>query len=225
MIVLSVGGSLINPGVPDANFLRNISALLREECKRTPIAVVTGGGKTAREYAEAVRKLGGSEFQADEAAILSTRQNALLLIAALNDVAYPLVCRDFDEAAEATLTHKIVVMGGTIPGITTDADAALLAEKLGAKRLINLSNIDAIYDSDPKKNKNAKRFTELSFEKLLELASESDKRKAGEHFVFDLVACKIVARSKIISHFVHGRDLECVKKAFRGEKNHGTIVK
>ncbi len=225
MIVLSIGGSLINPGTPDLAFLKNISALLREECKRQPIAAVSGGGSSARVYAEAIRKMGGGEFQADEAAILSTKQNAMLLISALNGVAYPMVCRDFDEAAEAILSHKIIVMGGTIPGITTDADAALLAEKLGASRLINLSNIDAIYDSDPKKNKNAKRFTELTFEKMLELASESDKRTAGTHFIFDLVACKIIARSKIVTHFVHGRDMECARAAIRGEKDHGTVVK
>ncbi|MBI5158732.1 UMP kinase [Candidatus Micrarchaeota archaeon] len=225
MIVLSVGGSLINPGTPDLVFLKNIASLLRDECKKEPIGIVTGGGAAARTYADAIRKAGGGEFQADEAAILSTKQNALLLIAALGDVAYPLVCRDFDEAAEASVTHKIVVMGGTIPGITTDTDAALLAEKTGAKRLINLSNIDAIYDSDPKKNKNAKRYAELSFEKMLELASESDKRTAGTHFIFDLVACKIIARSKIVTHFIHGRDMECVKSALAGKKDHGTIVK
>ena len=44
-------------------------------------------------------------------------------------------------------------MGGTIPGIITDADAALLAEAINSRRLVNISNVDAIYDSNQKKIK------------------------------------------------------------------------
>ncbi|MEM3030547.1 MAG: UMP kinase [Candidatus Micrarchaeia archaeon] len=225
MVVLSIGGSLINPGEPDVVFLQNMARLLRRVSKRHPVAIVAGGGVVARQYAEAMRKVGGSEFEADEAAILSTRQNAMLLIAALNGAAYPKVPLDFDEASRASLSHRIVIMGGTIPGITTDTDAALLAEKLHASRLVNLSNIDAIYSGDPKRDKRARRFTQLSYDKLIELASAADKRRAGTNFVFDLLACKIIARSGIETHFVHGRDLESVERAIDGLKHKGTVVR
>jgi len=225
MVVLSIGGSLINPGEPDIVFIKNIARLLRRVSKRHPIAVVAGGGMPARQYAEAMRRVGGSEFEADEAAILSTRQNAMLLIAALNGAAYPKVPLDFDEAGKASLSHRIVIMGGTIPGITTDTDAALLAEKLHAKRLVNLSNIDAIYSGDPKKDKGARRFTQLSYDKLIEIAGEADRRRAGTNFIFDLLACKIIARSGIEAHFVHGRDLESAERAMDGLRHKGTVVK
>lgn len=225
MIVLSVGGSLINPDPPDLVFVRNFVKLIKAEAKKQKIAILTGGGKPARSVAGAIRELSQNEFLADEAAILATRQNGLILIAALGVDAYPNVATSFREAAAALASHNIVVMGGTIPGITTDADAALLAEKLGAKRLVNISNIDALYSADPRKDKNAARFAELAFVRLVELASASDQRKAGTNFPFDLVACKLVSRSRIETHFVHGRDQDSIKKAIAGVRHKGTVVK
>ncbi|MEW6329405.1 MAG: UMP kinase [Candidatus Micrarchaeota archaeon] len=224
-VVISLGGSLLNPNEPDTNYIKEIAGLLLKMGKRYKLAVVTGGGNAARVYARAVRRAGGNEFLADESAIIATRQNALLLIAALGKDAYQTVIKNFDQAAVASTTNKIIVMGGTIPGFTTDSDAVLLAEKMGARRVVNLSMIDGIYDSNPKRNRNAKKYAHLTFEKLVELASRYDKRKAGEHFVFDLFACKIIARSKIETHFVHGRRLGDVERAIKGEKHSGTMVK
>jgi uridylate kinase len=224
-VVVSLGGSLINPGEPDLKFLREISKLLIKLKNQYKLAVVCGGGKPARTYLQAVRELTKNEFLADEIAIMATKQNASLLIAALGNGAYPNVISSFSHVANALLSNKIVVMGGTIPGITTDTDAALLAEKIGAKRLVNLSNVNAVYSSDPKKDKNAKKLSKMSFNELAELAFKSDKREAGTHFIFDLVACKIIERAKIETHFVYGGDLKEVEKAIKGEKHSGTVIK
>ncbi|VVB66742.1 Uridylate kinase [Candidatus Gugararchaeum adminiculabundum] len=224
-VVLSIGGSLINPGEPDTDFLEKIASLLKKMPYR--FGLVCGGGKVARHYAKAVRDLKGNEFEADETAVISTKQNARLLIAALGKEAYPTVMNDFEKAGEVACNEKVkfIVMGGTIPGITTDTDAVLLAEKLRAKRVINLSNVDGIYDSNPKENPKAKKYDAMSFDQLVELANRSDQRKAGTNFVFDVMACKLIARSKIETHFVNGKNLKDVEKAINGEKHSGTIVK
>ncbi|VVC03701.1 Uridylate kinase [Candidatus Burarchaeum australiense] len=225
MIVLSVGGSLINPGEPDLAYLHKIAESLRHN-RGLGIIAVTGGGKPARTYAEAIRKLGGNEFKADETAILSTRQNAHLLTAAIGRKdGHVIVPQDFDEAARAALSGRIVVMGGTIPGLTTDADAALIAEKLHAERIVNLSNVDGIYDSDPRKNKGAKKYKNMSFGQMVQLALRSDERTAGTHFIFDMFACKIIARSRIETHFVNGKNMLDVENAMRGKAHGGTVVK
>ncbi|MFA6035835.1 MAG: UMP kinase, partial [Candidatus Micrarchaeia archaeon] len=182
MIVLSVGGSLVNPGEPDVAYLRKLSEILRHN-RPLGIIIVTGGGKPARTYANAIRALEGNEFMADEAAILSTRQNAHLLIAAIGKKdGHVIVPQDFDEAARSALSGRIVVMGGTIPGLTTDADAALIAEKLHAERIVNLSNTAGIFDSDPRKNPKAKKYNQMNFQQLVSLAMRSDERTAGTHF-------------------------------------------
>jgi uridylate kinase len=90
---------------------------------------------------------------------------------------------------------------------------------------VNVSNVDAIYDSDPRKNKNAKRFTKMTHDELIRLAVESDGRTAGTHFVFDILACKLIARSKIETHFVSCKNLDSIKSAIDGKTHDGTIVK
>ena len=67
-VVLSIGGSLINPGKPDVKFLKNIAALIVKLKAKFQLAILCGGGQPARDYASAVRGFGGNEFVADEAA-------------------------------------------------------------------------------------------------------------------------------------------------------------
>jgi len=223
-IALSIGGSsMSHDGKPDVLFLKKIAAILKKS-KHT-FGIVTGGGHNARVYANAARELGASEFEADAVAILSTKKNAHLMVHALRGLAYQNVLDDFEEARAVAEHHKVVVMGGTIPGITTDTDAVLLAEAMEAKRMINVSNVEAIYDSDPRKNKNAKKFSKLTYEELNKLAAKSDMRKAGTHFVFDMLACKLIQRSGIEIHFVSGHNLRDLEKAIDGKAHSGTVVR
>ncbi len=223
-VVLSIGGSAVVPeGKPNVALLRKLAAMLRQS--KNSFGIVVGGGPPARTYANAARELGAGEFDADQIAIMSTKQNAKLVLAALGDMAPPEVAHSFEKARSLATGHKAVVMGGTIPGITTDADSVLLAEATGAKRLVNVSNVSGIYDSDPKKNAKAKKFDSMSYDQLITLAMSSDKRTAGTNFVFDLLACKLIARSKIETHFVSWKDLDGVKAAIEGARHDGTVVK
>jgi uridylate kinase len=225
-VVLSVGGSSVIPeGKPDFAFLRGLAQLIKRS--RSSFGILTGGGPVARMYANAARELGASEYEADSIAITSTRQNAHLVIAALAGAGVDVhnrVLSDFEEAKIPAHETKAVVMGGTIPGITTDTDSVLLAEAIGAKRLVNISNVEAIYDSDPKINKNAKRYSKMTYDELISLAAASDRRMAGTNFVFDLLACKLIARSKIETHFVSARKMDGVENAVEGRKHGGTVV-
>jgi len=221
-VVLSIGGSLLNDGKPNAEMAKKIADVMKET--GMPLAAVCGGGKQARKRAERARKKTGSEFEADLAGIKITHKNAEALRAVLGEDAGAKIFKDFKQARKAVGTQKYIVMGGTIPGITTDADSALLAEALGAKRLVNVSNT-AIYDSDPRENPNAKKFDQMTYAELISLANKSDARMAGTHFVFDMLACSLIARSKIETHFVDGRDAEQLKAAILGQKHNGTLVR
>jgi len=222
-IVLSLGGSLVNPGAPDTQYVASLVRLLSG--MKYKFGIVVGGGKLARQWADAARKKGGNEFEADEAAIKATKKNAQIVINAIKKDVNVKVCETFDEARRQAAKHKFVVMGGTIPGITTDSDAVLLAECLGAKRVLNLSNIDGVYSDNPVRNQNAKKFHRMDYAKMIDLAGKNDMRTAGTHFVFDFLACKLIARSKIEAHFVHGKNLLDVRKAVDGKPHGGTVVK
>jgi uridylate kinase len=220
-IVLSVGGSLLNDGKPNKEMCDSIAAAIRST--ETNCAIVCGGGKEARISAEAARKKYKNEFDADLAGIKITHKNAEALRKSLGKDAGTKIFYDFQSARAASNKQRYVLMGGTIPGITTDADAALLAEALKAKKLINVSKT-AIYDLDPTKNKKAKRFSKMTYSQLIDLATKNDKRKAGTHFIFDLLACTLISRSNIQTHFIDGRDLSQLINAILGEKHDGTIV-
>lgn len=226
-VVISLGGSLVNPGKPDMHYINSFCKMLR--LTSYDFGIVVGGGKLARVYAQAARERGANEFEADVAAIKATKQNAKTVIGVLQKQArgkvYPRVCSTFDEAKRAARKYRFVLMGGTIPGITTDADTVLLAEYLHSKRVLNLSNIDGVYSANPHENPNAKKYTTMTYQQLIELAGSNDRRVAGTHFVFDFLACKLIARSRIETHFVHGRNLLDVKKAIEGRKHGGTVIR
>lgn len=223
-VVLSVGGSMVVPDLkPDLDFIKALARVLKKS--KNSFGIITGGGSVARLYAKAARELGAGEYEADSIAITSTRQNAQLLIAGLAKAGLDVhkkALTDFDEAK--TVTNKVLVMGGTIPGITTDTDSVLLAEAIGARRLVNVSNVDAIYESDPRKDPGAKRFSRMGYDELIGLAASSDKRKAGTNFVFDILACKLISRSGIEAHFVAGKKMDDLENAIEGRKHGGTVV-
>ena len=226
-IVISLGGSLLfnEDGSRNGEYIKELAEMLIRLKKGVQIAVCVGGGTLARKYAEEARKKTGSEFFADRAAIKATKENAKELIKALGKNAFPEVIEELDNAEVALKKNLIPVGAGILEGTTTDFDSMLIAERLGAEELVNMSKIEAVYSEDPRKNPNAKRYKEMTHQQLLELAIRSDMRRAGTNFVFDSVASKLAARSNITIHFVDGRNLQEVEKALAGKKHSGTVVK
>lgn len=222
-VVISIGGSVLVPNEEDADYMKKLASMLKEISATHKLFVVTGGGRIARYYILFGRALNADERYLDELGIEVTRLNARLLIKALGDQAYPKPAEDIDEAEEAGNTYKIVVMGGTAPGHTTDAVSAMLAEKVGAVRLVNATNVDSVYDSDPKKNENAKKFDRMSYEQLKGVSSEKHER-AGPTVIFDPKGADIINKAKIPLYVCHGRNLEALKNAILGKEFNGTIV-
>lgn len=114
-------------------------------------------------------------------------------------------------------------MGGTEPGHTTDGVAAMLAERIGADRIVNATSVDAVYSDDPKTNGEAEKYSEITIERLEELVyGEHGASKSG---IFDPLGVKIAKKNKIDIFMVHGRDLEDLRSAILGHKVKGTVVK
>ncbi len=222
-VVISIGGSILVPNDNDADYLKVLASLLKKVSETHKLYVVTGGGKIARYYIAQGRGLGADEHFLDELGIKVTRLNALLLCKVLGYYANPKPVLNIDEAVNAAENYKIVVMGGTEPGHTTDAVSAMLAEKVGALRLVNATSVDGVYDSDPKKNKNAKKFKTMTHEQLTEITSKSEGF-AGPTVIFDPKGSKIIERANIPLFVCHGRDLEALAYAILGKVFKGTIV-
>jgi uridylate kinase len=220
-IVVSVGGSVLAHSL-NADKFRGYASAIKEISKKNTIFIVTGGGQAARDYIALARELGADETTNDLIGIELTRLNARLLIAALGDSAYYEPPMNYKEARNASLTSKIVVMGGVTPGQTTDAVSAILAEYIGADLLINATSIDGVYTGDPKNNKDAKKFDALRPQQLIEIVMRTEM-KAGANSPIDLLAAKIIERSNIRTIILHGEDPQNIVDAVSG-KHTGTVV-
>lgn len=193
-IVIKLSGRAF--GDDAAEELKKYSNMLLEISAQVQPIVVAGGGKVARHYINIARGFGSDEASLDIMGIEVSRLNARLLIAAIGDSAYSGVPVDLEQVSKAAATSKIVVAGGLHPGQSTNATAALIAEKVKAKKFLNATDVDGIYDSDPNKNKGAKMFKEITVKKCLELLG-SENSAAGAYDLMDIVALKVIERSKI----------------------------
>ena len=221
-IVFSVGGSILAPDEVDEAYVSELSSLLLELSKKHELAVVVGGGKPARNRIADARGNGASWAECDHVGVLATRDNAEALVRALGVSAHPEVPESI-HAAAAMFGGKILIMGGTEPGHSTDAVAALLADWVKAGVFINASNVDAVYDKDPKDFMDAKPIKTIRVDDLIKLLS-SEGFNAGEYPLLDHVALNVIKRSTIKTIVLDGRDLGNMRKAAEGESFNGTTI-
>lgn len=163
--------------------------------------LVAGGGETARKYISAGRSFGGNEGLLDEMGLRSAQLNAYLLICLLNDLAYQLVPSSLDECIAAVFTNKVVVAGGLHPGHSTNAVAALIAERAKADLFINATDVEGVYSSDPKRSMSARKLDRIHILKLKRMIQEKEFR-AGSYELMDLVAVNIIERAKIKTRII-----------------------
>jgi uridylate kinase len=178
------------------NSFKQYSDILTNLTPHVQLIVITGGGSIARLYINFARKLGLDEASLDLLGIAISRVNAKLLIASLGHYAYPEVPTSLDDVNRFVESNKIIVSGGLHPGQSTNATSALIAEKTRASAFINATDVNGIYDSDPRKNKNAQLFAKIELSKLLNILLK-ESSMAGEYDLLDIVALKVIERSKI----------------------------
>ena len=114
-------------------------------------------------------------------------------------------------------------MGGTVPGHTTDAVAAILAEYAHADLMIDATSVDGIYTRAPKEDPDAMRLDEVSPARLIEIIAHS-RMGAGANLPLDMLAAKVIERSGIPAAVVDGRRPENILDAARGARV-GTYVR
>ncbi|WP_455367737.1 UMP kinase [[Eubacterium] cellulosolvens] len=221
-ITIKLGGFLF-PREIDINLLRKyVKELTRLYRRGHHLSVITGGGEVARDYIEKARKLGATESLCDTIGIQVSHVNAHLLISGLGDAAYPSLPFHLNEALRISTLGKILVMGGLQPGQSTNAVAALIAEALRSDILINLTDVDGVYTSDPKIDPNAKRFNEVTPDQMMQLI-EKKNISAGGYKLLDPIALRIINRSSILTYIINGKDITNLEKALK-KKTIGTRI-
>ncbi len=222
-VAVSIGGSIMSPESADLAFIRRLGALLLRKSRRHRMILVVGGGAPARRYIELCRALGADETFLDEVGIRATRLNASVLLAAVRERAYPRVAEELDEAVFAHHRFPIVVMGGTHPGHTTDAVTVFAAERARADRTVITTNVAGVYTSDPMMDPGARLLRRLTAARLVDIVGAMS-HEAGSRGVIDPLGARLIARSRIITYVLDGRDLRALDAAIDGRRFKGSVV-
>ncbi len=221
-IVVSVGGSLIVPDGIDVDFLKNFKALILDKVQRgLSFSIITGGGKTARRYQDAahiVTPLSSQDL--DWIGIHSTRLNGQLLRNIFVGYAHPQVIKN--PTIDIESEEPIIIAAGWQPGFSTDYCAVSIAKNLGARRLVNLSNIDYVYDKDPKKYADAKKIEKTSWAEFRKIIPE--KWDPGLSSPFDPVAAREAEALGLEVAVINGTKLEEFSNYLDGKPFVGTTI-
>ena len=219
-IVISIGGSVILSEEVTVSFLKKLADLVKKISKQYKVFIVVGGGNVARKYIKLGRELGFDEQILDSLGIDITRVNAKLLTNFLekSNTEIPITTNEAKN-----IDKSIVVMGGTIPGHSTDMVSAELAEKIQADLFIIATNVDGIYDKDPNKYSDAKQIKEIKINQLIERFGTKWKM-AGENTVVDGPALNIIKRAQLKTYVLNGKRLEQLEKAVNNQSFDGTII-
>jgi uridylate kinase len=221
-IIFRIGGSVVASPINTDLMSKYVEILKSLKVQGHEVVVVVGGGTLAREFIGIAKNLGLELPEQDEIAISVSRLFAQLFLKKFRDLACDKVALTLGEAADCLDEGKIVVMGGLKPGITTDAVAALVAERVGADLLVKGTDQDGIYDKDPRKYADAVKMDRLSFDDLQSVLSEA-VHKAGIHQIIDPEAVKVLKRKRVKLIVVNGFKPDNILAAVKGEKV-GTTV-
>jgi len=222
-VVISIGGSVLAPDLDADRVAGHAAAVERLVDEGCEVGAVVGGGGAARDYIGAARSLGANEVQLDQIGIDVTRVNARLLIAALDDRAAPSPAHEYEEAGEALRRGDVPVMGGVMPGQTTDAVAAALAEYVDADLLVYATSVDGVFSADPDDDPDAEQYGRLTGAELVDLVAPMS-RGAGASAPVDLLAAKLIERSTMRTIVLDGTDPDRIARAVLDGDHTGTDV-
>jgi uridylate kinase len=203
VIVLSLGGSLIIPDKVDIEYLKKFKKIIQKNSRKYKFLIGCGGGSIARKYIYALRKAGLNEKFQSFSGISATRMNARFMNYLFG----------FDP--EKGIPHTT----GELKKYAKKRDE--IAKKFKGT-FINLTNVTGLYTADPRKHKNAKFISKISWKEFDKMANKS-KYQPGQHFVLDQIASKIILKHKIPTYIL-GKDLKQLENVLKNKKFKGTLV-
>ena len=206
-VIISLGGSLIVPDNIDIDFLKDFKKLiLSHVVKGKKFLIITGGGKVCRRYQEAAKNLSNpTDAELDMLGIKALNLNAELVRVLFRE------------------SKNIEIYGAEKPGNSTDFIAISLAKKNNAKVVINLSNTNYVYDSDPKINPNAKKIEKISWAEYRKLIPT--EWNPGLNSPFDPIASKMAEEEGMEVIIMNGKPIDNLAKCLNGEEFLGTVIK
>ena len=221
--VVKLGGHSIFEGLEmDTKYIRELKEVLAETSRLYDwVAIVVGGGEIARKYISWGRELGLNESTLDVIGLRVAAVNASFLWAYFHGVAPPRIPTSIYEALEMLPIWRTIFVGGMQPAQSTTTVAALLAEALRADKLVIATDVDGVYNEDPKRNPAARKFDEVTVSELEQLFGK--ELIAGGYRLMDRLTLSIIKRSKVKVRVIAGKPAFNILRALRGDPV-GTLI-
>ena len=224
-VVISVGGSLIVPDEIDYKFLSSLKDLVINKTTHNGcrFILIAGGGKTARKYQTAAKKVGALDPEdLDWIGLHATRLNGHLLRTIFRDLAHPVIITNPDDILDVPKDEKLIIAAGYRPGASTDLRAVQIAKLVGAKKVVNLSNIEHIYTADPKQDPDAEKIEDISWSEFRKLIPT--EWSPGLNSPFDPVAAKAADELNLEVASISGAKLISLKNYLEDKPFTGTLI-
>jgi uridylate kinase len=220
-VVLSLGGSLIVPGEIDNGFLLKFKkSIINFVNLGNRVIVVCGGGKTCRKYNDAAKSIvNPSNEDLDKLGIKATELNAELLRVIFGKEAYNSVVQNYNKK---NIKFKILLSCGYLPGTSSDYDAVMWAKNYKADCVANLTNVDYIYDKDPKKYPDAKKLENIDWKTMQKIVGT--EWTAGLNVPFDPIATKIAGKLGLKVAFLNGKNISNLDDFLNGKEFVGSVI-
>ncbi len=222
-IVMSVGGSIIVPDEIDVNFLKSLKELVLDFVKKgNRVVIVCGGGKTCRKYQNAAKEIAKlNDVEIDLLGIAATRLNAYFVRTLFGNNAFGVIEKDPKKAVKTS--KKIIISCGWDPGHSTDWDAVALGRYYKADAVLNLFDLDYVYDKNPKQYSNAKPIREISW-KDFRKDIVGYKWVPGRNVPFDPIAAQVAEKHRIKVVIMNGKNLANLRNFLEDKEFKGTVV-
>ncbi len=227
-ILLKLSGEALSLKSPSIGYdeakIKDIAKQIKEGLeKNIEIAIVIGGGN----YWRGRSSKDIDRTKADQIGMLATIMNCIYVSEIFRsqgidtDIYSPFICGTMtklfskDEAIKSLKESKVVFFAGGTghPYFSTDTGIALRATELEADIILLAKSIDGVYDSDPKINKEARRYDEISIEEIIKNKLE----------VIDLTASVMCMQANIPLFIFDLNEKDSIKNAINGKIN-GTKV-
>lgn len=219
-IIISLGGSLVAPGEIDIGFLKNFKHSLQKYLDSKKFFIIVGGGKICRVYQKALLEFGAKNNERDWIGIKVSKLNAEVIKQLFGKLAHSEIIEDPNKKVK---TNKEIIVGaGWKPGWSTDYCAVIMAKNLGVKTIINLTNIDFVYDKNPGEFTNAKPLENIDWKSFRRIVG--DKWTPGLSMPFDPRASKIAEKLKIKVVIINGKNLDRLEDFLNNRPFIGTTI-
>lgn len=213
-------------GIDPDILLQTAKEVVKQQSIGTQIGLVIGGGNIFR--GAGLAQGGIDRVSADQMGMLATVMNALAMQDAIKKLGvkcHVMSALKIDQLGEEYSAHKarellsqgevVIFAAGTgNPYFTTDTAASVRAIEIKADLLLKATKVDGVYDSDPMKNPDAKRYEELSF-------NEAINKELG---VMDLTAMVLCRENQMPLCVFNMFETGALEKIIEGDSVTGTII-